>query len=307
MSGNSLTGTVALITGASSGIGEASAVALARAGATVVLAARREERLIKAVDGITSDGGQASYLVTDLTTPGAAGDMVAACVARHGRVDTVVNNAGLMLLGPAREAPPDEWSRMIRLNIEATMWTAHAALEPLITAAADGARLVADLIQRVLGRWALRARGISRLQLQQVRARRVQRITATGDGASPRASVGHRTRGCRHRTARSSAPRDPSGRTSKDGRHGASPAPRHCRTARFPSHSAATHGSQRNLGQADAASRLTTPTLRICSPVLIFPPTPRGAVRFRPPCATQSHFSPTGRVTVRRDLSCRSR
>ena len=141
-----LTGTVALITGASSGIGEATALALAAQGASVVLGARRLERLQALAQRIESDGGHALAVQADITDPGAAQDLVAQTVAHFGRLDTLVNNAGLMLLGPAVGAPLSDWERMVQINVDGVLNCAHAALDHLLAAAQDSPRGVADMV-----------------------------------------------------------------------------------------------------------------------------------------------------------------
>jgi NADP-dependent 3-hydroxy acid dehydrogenase YdfG len=141
-----LSGTVALVTGASSGIGEQTAVALAQLGADVVVAARRTDRLDALVDRISADGGKALAVAADVTDEAQANSAVAAAVDRFGRLDTVVANAGVMLLGPIEGADTTEWRRMIELNVLGAMYTAHAALPHLLAAAEDGPRRVADLV-----------------------------------------------------------------------------------------------------------------------------------------------------------------
>src|SRR5881409_997050 len=96
-----LEGTVALVTGASSGIGRATAVALARRGAAVALVGRRADRLTELASEISDAGGQSLAIPGDITDAQAAADAVERTVAELGRLDTLVNNAGLMLLGPA--------------------------------------------------------------------------------------------------------------------------------------------------------------------------------------------------------------
>jgi NADP-dependent 3-hydroxy acid dehydrogenase YdfG len=141
-----LPGTVALVTGASSGIGEQTAVVLAELGADVVVAARRTDRLDALVDRITGKGGRALAVAADVTDEAQAGAAVARAVERFGRLDTVVANAGVMLLGPIEGADTAEWRRMIELNTLGAMYTAHAALPHLLAAAAQGPRQVADLV-----------------------------------------------------------------------------------------------------------------------------------------------------------------
>ena len=150
-----LDGTVALITGASSGIGAATASALAAQGATVVLAARRTSRIQEATAKIRADGGTALALGADITRAEDAREIVSTTVAEFGRLDTLVNNAGTMLLGPAVDAPLEEWERMVQVNLLGLMYCTHAALPHLLTAAADSRRQVADLvnISSVAGRF----------------------------------------------------------------------------------------------------------------------------------------------------------
>jgi NADP-dependent 3-hydroxy acid dehydrogenase YdfG len=151
-----LDGTVALVTGASSGIGEATAVALAGLGAAVALAARREDRLLALADKIRAAGGTVLVLPADMTDEPQARGVVEHTVAELGRLDTLVNNAGVMLLGPVRDAPLAEWQRMVQVNMLGVLYCAHAALPHLVRAAGDGPRQVADLvnISSVAGRLA---------------------------------------------------------------------------------------------------------------------------------------------------------
>ena len=141
-----LDGTVALVTGASSGIGEATAHALAAQGAAVAVAARREERLEQLAKDITRTGGHALVLEADVTDKSQAQAAVARTVAALGRLDILVNNAGVMLLGPVENAPLDEWEQMVRLNVLGLLYTTHAALPHLLQAAERAPRQVADLV-----------------------------------------------------------------------------------------------------------------------------------------------------------------
>jgi NADP-dependent 3-hydroxy acid dehydrogenase YdfG len=141
-----LDGTVALVTGASSGIGAATARVLAAQGAAVALAARREERLAQLAKDITGNGGRALVIETDVTEKTQAQATVARTVAELGRLDILVNNAGVMLLGPIENAPLDEWEQMVRLNVLGLLYTTHAALPHLLQAAEDAPRRVADLV-----------------------------------------------------------------------------------------------------------------------------------------------------------------
>ena len=141
-----LSGCAALVTGASSGIGEATALELAALGANVVVVARRKDRLDELVARIEAAGGTASAVVADITDEAAAQDAVAQTVQRHGRLDILVNNAGLMLLGPTAEASTADWKRMVDLNVLGLLYCTHAALPHLLAAAEDGPRRVADLV-----------------------------------------------------------------------------------------------------------------------------------------------------------------
>ena len=141
-----LEGTVALVTGASSGIGEATALALAAGGASVAVVARRADRLADLARRIEAMGGAVLPLVADITQAGEAERAIAQTVARFERLDILVNNAGLMLLGPIRDADPDDWQRMIDLNLSALLHCAKAALPHLVRAAESDPRRVADLV-----------------------------------------------------------------------------------------------------------------------------------------------------------------
>jgi NADP-dependent 3-hydroxy acid dehydrogenase YdfG len=141
-----LDGTVALVTGASSGIGEATALALAGHGATVALAARRIDRLDALAERIRGDGGAALALEADIGDRAQAQAAIERTVSELGRLDTLVNNAGLMLLGPAVEADFDDWQRMLDVNVDGVLHCAHAALPHLLRAAQDSRREVADMV-----------------------------------------------------------------------------------------------------------------------------------------------------------------
>jgi NADP-dependent 3-hydroxy acid dehydrogenase YdfG len=139
--GQTLEGTVALVTGASSGIGEATARALAAHGATVAVAARRKDRL----DALASEiGGLA--IEADVTQREQAEGAVATTAGELGRLDIVINNAGVMLLGTIADAPVEEWDRMFDLNVKGLMYVARAALPHLMAAAETDPRSVADLV-----------------------------------------------------------------------------------------------------------------------------------------------------------------
>jgi NADP-dependent 3-hydroxy acid dehydrogenase YdfG len=154
--------TVALITGASSGIGAATALALAEQGAAVALVARRRERLDDLAGKITSNGGRALVLEADVTSRKEVEQSVAAAVAQFGRLDTVIANAGVMLLGPILDAPVEEWDHMVTLNIQGLLYTANAALPHLLAAAERAPRTLADLVlvSSVAGRVARNGSGV---------------------------------------------------------------------------------------------------------------------------------------------------
>jgi NADP-dependent 3-hydroxy acid dehydrogenase YdfG len=153
-----LDGTVALVTRASSGIGEAAARALAAAGASVALVARRADRL----DALAGELGGVQVVAADLTQRGDATDAVARVAAEHGRLDIVVNAAGVMLNGPIVDAPLDEWERMVAINVRGLLYVCHAALPHLLRAAEAQPRNVADLvnISSISGRFANRGAGV---------------------------------------------------------------------------------------------------------------------------------------------------
>jgi NADP-dependent 3-hydroxy acid dehydrogenase YdfG len=141
-----LTGTVALVTGSSSGIGTATARLLAEHGASVALVARRKDRLETLAAEIEQAGGTALAVEADITDRTQAEAAVAQTLDRFGRLDILVNNAGLMILGPVVGADPDEWDRMIAVNNQGLLYTTHAALPHLLAAAEDSPRRVADIV-----------------------------------------------------------------------------------------------------------------------------------------------------------------
>ena len=160
-----LTRTVALVTGASSGIGAATARRLAEEGAAVVLVARRRDRLEALAADIRQTGGEAWVIEADITDPVQAEAAVRHAVQRFGRLDTLVNNAGVMLLGPIVGADMTEWERMIATNVRGLLYTTHAALPHLMRAAEEGPRRVADIvnISSIAGRVAWNGYGVYNL------------------------------------------------------------------------------------------------------------------------------------------------
>ena len=138
--------TVAMVTGASSGIGEASALALAKAGAALALVARREARLQSLAKRIEEDGGRALVICADITAEAQAREAVERAAKHFGRLDTLVNNAGVMLLGPIAGANLEEWRRMMDLNVMGLLYSTHAAVPHLLEAAQQDPRRVADIV-----------------------------------------------------------------------------------------------------------------------------------------------------------------
>ena len=123
-----LQGKVALITGASSGIGEATALALAAEGAQVAVAARRVDRLQYLARRIADQGGQALPIIADVADEAQVREMVGQVHTRWQRLDILVNNAGVALVGPVERANPDDWRRMVNINLLGLMYTTHAVL-----------------------------------------------------------------------------------------------------------------------------------------------------------------------------------
>jgi NADP-dependent 3-hydroxy acid dehydrogenase YdfG len=141
-----LRGTVALVTGASSGIGAAAARELAALGAAVTCVARRKDRLEELAGRITAAGGTARVVVADVTDSGQAHEAVEHAVRDLGRLDILVNNAGALRRGPFLDGPVADWELMVRLNLMGSLYCAHAALPHLVRAARDRPREVADLV-----------------------------------------------------------------------------------------------------------------------------------------------------------------
>ena len=157
-----LTGTVALVTGASSGIGEATAELLASLGARVALVARRVDRLQALAERI---GSKALVIEADVGDREAAFAAVERTASELGRIDTLVNNAGVMLLGPIQNAPIEEWETMLRVNVHGLLYCTYAALPHLLEAAENSPRQVADIvnISSVAGRVARLGSGVYNL------------------------------------------------------------------------------------------------------------------------------------------------
>jgi clavulanate-9-aldehyde reducatase len=154
-----LSNQVVAITGASSGIGEATALACVEAGAAVALAARRGDRIEALAERINGSGGRALALATDVGVEEQARAFVERTHAELGRLDVLVNNAGVMLLGPILNAPTEEWRRMIHANVFGVLYCTHAAL-PLMTG--QGAGHIVN-VSSVAGRFARQGSGVYNL------------------------------------------------------------------------------------------------------------------------------------------------
>jgi NADP-dependent 3-hydroxy acid dehydrogenase YdfG len=197
-----LEGTVTLVTGASSGIGEATALALAEEGAAVALVARRRDRLEALAERLGSTT-KTLVIESDITDRVQAEKAVTTTVAELGRLDTLVNNAGVMLLGPIVGAPVEEWERMVQLNLLGLLYCTHAALPHLLTAGEAEPRAVADVVNvsSVAGRVARLNSGVynatkhgvgafSESLRQEVTARHV-RVTLIEPGATETELASH--------------------------------------------------------------------------------------------------------------------
>ena len=190
-----LKGTVSLVTGASSGIGEATALRLAELGSAVAIVARRGDRLRELAQRIDREGTTALVIEADISSEEQARGAVEEAVSELGRLDTLVNNAGVMLLGPVENAPLEEWKRMLDVNVAGLLYCAHAALPHLLRAAEDGPRNVADMINvsSVAGRVARLGSGVYNLtkhgvgafseSLRQEAAQRHVRVALVEPGA----------------------------------------------------------------------------------------------------------------------------
>jgi NADP-dependent 3-hydroxy acid dehydrogenase YdfG len=154
-----LHGTVALVTGASSGIGTATARRLAAHGASVALVARRADRLEALAAEI---GAGALPIEADVGDLGAAESAVQRAVEHFGRLDVLVNNAGVMLLGPVLDAPVEEWERMVQVNLLGVLYCTKAAMPHLLAAAEQEPRGTADVVNvsSVAGRVARLGSGV---------------------------------------------------------------------------------------------------------------------------------------------------
>ncbi|GAB3344463.1 SDR family NAD(P)-dependent oxidoreductase [Modestobacter lapidis] len=151
-----LTGKVALVTGASSGIGAATAIALAEAGAAVAIGARRRDRLDALSATLSDRGARVVTLDLDVTDEQACTSAVARTREELGGLDVLVNNAGVMLLGTIVGADTDDWRRMISTNVLGLMYTTHAAIDGMV---AQGSGDIVN-ISSVAGRTARKGAGV---------------------------------------------------------------------------------------------------------------------------------------------------
>jgi len=131
-------GSVVIVTGASSGIGHATALALARRGVSVVAVARREERLVALLEACRADSPASSYLAGDLGERGFAERVIAESVARHGRLDALVNNHAVPKHKHALHTSAEEAEQVLRVNFLSCVWTTYAALPVLLRQAGGG-------------------------------------------------------------------------------------------------------------------------------------------------------------------------
>ncbi|WP_296252059.1 SDR family oxidoreductase [Pseudomonas sp. UBA4194] len=129
---SNLENTVTIITGASSGIGAATALQLAGKGSKIVLAARNEEKLQKLVSQIKDTGGKAAYHLTDVSERSSLEDLVQFAISKYGKVDSLVNNAGLMLFSDWKDVAVDDWDKMIDTNIRGYLHAIAAVLPGMI-------------------------------------------------------------------------------------------------------------------------------------------------------------------------------
>jgi NADP-dependent 3-hydroxy acid dehydrogenase YdfG len=156
-----LAGRVVAITGASSGIGEATALACAQAGASVALAARRTERIGALAARIESEfpSSRALAITADVGDEAAANSFIERAAAELGRLDALVNNAGVMLLGPIAGAPTDEWRAMVHVNVFGVLYCTHAALPVMLE---QGTGHIVN-VSSVAGRFARAGSGVYNL------------------------------------------------------------------------------------------------------------------------------------------------
>jgi NADP-dependent 3-hydroxy acid dehydrogenase YdfG len=187
---------VAIITGASSGIGAATAIALAEEGAQVAIAARRIERLNEVVQKIEAIGGKALPIVTDVSDETQVNNLVQKVNTTLGRIDILVNNAGIVELGTIEDGDPAEWRRQLDLNVLGLLYAIHAIL-PIFKA--QGVGHVVNL-SSLAGRTA-RA-GMGCVQRHQMGRECDFRSSAAGSSSTQYSCHHYRTRSGCHRIYR---------------------------------------------------------------------------------------------------------
>ena len=151
-----LSGKVALVTGASSGIGEATAAALAEAGAAVAIGARRTDRLDALAGKLRDGGASVLQLALDVTDEQACADAVRRTREELGGLDILINNAGVMLLGTIVGADPEDWRRMLHTNVFGVLYMTHAAIDGMVE---QGSGDIVN-ISSVAGRTARKGAGV---------------------------------------------------------------------------------------------------------------------------------------------------
>jgi NADP-dependent 3-hydroxy acid dehydrogenase YdfG len=159
-------GKVVIITGASSGIGEATAKLLASKGAKVALGARREDRLQKLTDDITKDGGDAVYRATDVTKPDDNHKLAELAIAEYGKIDAIFLNAGLMPNAPLSTLHTDEWDQMVEVNLKGVLngikavlpdFTRQKSGHVIATSSVAGIKVYPGAAVYCATKWAVRA------------------------------------------------------------------------------------------------------------------------------------------------------
>ncbi|MEM9565537.1 MAG: glucose 1-dehydrogenase [Actinomycetota bacterium] len=131
MSGVPLAGRVAIVTGASSGIGTATATAFAAAGAMVVASGRNREAVDRTVSAVADSGGRAEAVIGDVTDAGFCDALVGETVERHGRLDVLANVAGAIVRGDATETTDEQWHHLVRTNVDSVFFLSRAAVRAM--------------------------------------------------------------------------------------------------------------------------------------------------------------------------------